>query len=361
MAGAVVRAPVMCPFDRFQQPGGRPLSRVSDGQTEISFFTQHVLCDGAGGTQFIGDWMRFYHNLVHCDEPQKGLKALDPKLLLKRSQLDLLSRQYLGQLWKQPLGIYGAAKFVGRQPIQLGANVQGLSDWNYQTQPLIISRWIAPAVSRKLKLRAQAAGVTVNSIFVAELFRTLHDQSPISIENHRRWLRVILPMSLRTFADRRMTSTNRATVVQIDRRPADFGRIDYLQAIDREIGIIRKWHLSKLFLLAMRSMSLVPGRLQRAARSDKCRGTIIFANLSEPFGRLGLPMENNDIRVGNLLLKTIDMAGPIRHRTPANFTFLKHLNRYRLSLHADPRVLTNQQVTELLDAFCDRMSTLVES
>jgi hypothetical protein len=146
--------------------------------------------------------------------------------------------------------------------------------------------------------------------------------------------------------------------VQVDRCIRDFRNPEALiRGLDWEIGVIRNWQLNKLFLLAIRGMSVVPGMLQRSASSTKCRGTAIFTNLSEPFGRLGLPLENDCVRVGNLLLQEFDFVGPIRRSTPVNLSVQKHLGRIRLSLHADPRLLKLDESMRFLELFAHRLET----
>ena len=342
-------------FDLYEEPAGRPQSRISDNKTQLGFYSQHTVCDGAGGAQFVADWMKYYHNLSTGNDIHAGFRKLHAADLVRRNRLDLLSRDYLKQIWKQPLGLYGATKFILRKPVEMCPEVRVAEAWDYNVQPQIVGRWFDESMTERLKDRANRESVMLNSLLVGELFKTLEAHRRRDTKHPGKWLRVILPMSLRTFADRRLPSANRATVVQVDRRAADFNRSDFYQSLDNEIALIRNAQLGKLFLLAIRGMSIVPGGLQRAARSDKCRGTVVFTNLSEPFGRLGLPKIDGNVQVGNMILKDYDMVGPIRHRMPINFNFVKHLTRFRLSLHSDPRVLSGTESAAILDDFYNRI------
>jgi len=167
-------------------------------------------------------------------------------------------------------------------------------------------------------------------------------------------------MSIRGFSDRRTPATNRAALVQVDRRERDLSDVLSLtRGLDREIGVIHNWHLHKMFLLAVRGISLIPGMLRRSAISRKCRGTAIFTNLSEPFGRLGLPRDDSGaVTVGNLKLVDFDFVGPIRWQTPLNLTVQKHLDRFRLSLHFDPRSISVADAEEFLFGYVGQLAAV---
>ncbi len=358
--GQLTDNPDLQPIDVYREPAWRVISKTDGNATEIWFYGHHAISDGAGGIQFAADWMKIYNNLINGNEPLAGLHRLDPEALRTRNQLDMLSRQYLRHIWKQPVGLYGASKFIFRRPSQLIVHDDVASPWDFQRQPRVLGLWLGEATTASLVDLSQEKGVMLNSLIIGHFFLHLDQWRRNSeIDNHRPWIRAILPMSIRGFSDRRITATNRASVVQVDRCARDFRDPESLvRGLDWEIGVIRNWQLNKLFLLAIRGMSVLPGMLHRSASSTKCRGTAIFTNLSEPFGRLGLRLEANCVRVGNLLLHEFDFVGPIRRGTPVNLSVQKHLGRIRLSLHADPRVLDLEQSMRFLELFARRLETI---
>lgn len=350
--------PALPPFDPLVDPTPGPVSRVAENRTSIAFTMQHAVCDGIGFVQFVSDWMKFYHNIVSGDVRYRRIRKLELEELVHRNRLGMLSRDYLEHLWKQPLGLFGATKFIFRRPAEIRPDVMQVPPWDYHRQPWIFADWFEESVSDGIRNRAKSEQVMLNTMLVGELFRILDEICQSNPANRSKWLRIILPMSIRTVADRRLPACNRTTVVQIDRSQRKFDDPQFYRGLDREIRIIREWHLGKLFLLAVRGMSAIPGQLQRAASNGKCRGTAVFANLSEPFGRLGLPVEHGRVRIGNLVLDDFDLIGPIRHRMPVYFMFLKHQSRFRLILHADPRVLEESEAQEIFSGFYNRIANL---
>lgn len=327
-----------------------------DGEfTTFMFEVSHSICDGLAAIQGIVEVLQTYHELVTKGESAVKLRKLNNDSLMARDVLGLKQYSYLKHLWKQPLGLYGAAKFIGRKPMELFSNSDSIENWNSETQPLIQGIWLDLEASQRLKEKANSMNVSANTIFFGELMKTLDSFRDRYAESKSPWVRVLLPMSVRKFADRRMSACNRTTIVQVDRKASDFTSSNFYDSLDREIKIIREWELSKLFLLSVRGMSLVPGMLQKAASTDKCRGTAVFANLAEPLRQLRVPSRQSEdvkeLEVGNLRLVDLDFVGPIRHRMPLNVSVQKHFGRYRISMHFDPRIIPEDVRKEILSAY----------
>ncbi len=332
----------------------RVIFRTGDDETEIWFQAAHALFDGLGAIQLITNWSNFYHQQIsqglQSSKKPKRLHRLDYALLTKRNCLGLLRRSYLINLWKQPIGLLGALKFINRRPAQAFSETSA-RPWNNETQPCVVSRWIDAGTTLGLNDQAKNLSVRLNSIFVGQLMKTLETFASQNPDRDSEWIRVVHPMSFRTMADRKMPACNRTTIVQIDRRKDDFDNEWFFKLLDREIAVIHNWELCKLFLLAIRAMSMFPRMMKRSVDSDKCRGTAVYANLGEPMGRLGFPVENEELKIGDLNLKDFDFVGPVRSKTPVNFSIQKHLTRYRISLHFDARLLDRAQADQLMDCY----------
>jgi hypothetical protein len=280
-------------------------------------------------------------------------------LLKKRNSLGVTKWSYLKHLWRQPIGLLGAVKFLSRRPTQLFDD-SDISCWISNRQPAVHGTWVESDTVEKLKLKAQSLQVSLNAILVGQLMKTLEHFASENPDRHSPWIRVMHPMSIRTIADRKMPACNRTTIVQIDRKSEEFNDDDFFKTLDFEIGVIQHWELGKLFLLAIRMFSIFPGWLKRSAQDQKCRGSAIFANLGEPLGRLGFPTSGDDIEIGDMTLIDFDMVGPIRSKTPVNFSIQKHLGRYRLSLHYDNRVLNQAKAGEVLEYYRSSLAILTQ-
>ena len=321
-------------------------------------YSYHAICDGVGGLQFLADWLKVYNNIHHGNPVEHRLRKFEPQLLLHRNRLGYLKKKFLSHLFKQPVGLYGACKFIFRRAENLTKNHSETADWNNKSQPFIVGRWLDKTASEKLIASALSKNVMLNALLLAHYFNHLHQwRMEKGSGDDKCWIRVIHPFNIRDYSDRRMTATNRAAIVQIDRRPGPQDEFwKFTEALDREIRIIDQWQLSKLFLLAIRGMSLVPGMLKRSATSNKSRGTSVFTNLSESLSRMGLPTDESGLSAGNLTLEEFDLVGPIRQGTPLNMTIQQHLGRIRISLHVDPRVLSRAEANLFIDSYATRLT-----
>ncbi len=323
-------------------------------RSEVVFAAHHALVDGLAGISFMRQWMQCYDNLCRGLRPDKGLPGLDFERYLKRGELGLLSWNYLKLLPLQAVGLFGATKFVLRKFYVLDKSISTVV--NSINSPGIIGKDIDTASCLRLRELAEQHAVSENSIVIATLFRIL-DGARISGRfkaSNSSWLRLILPMNVREFADRRIPCTNRTSLVQIDRRRCKEADIfELARNIAREIGIIANWKLDRIFLIALRIASVSGSLLRKVAQNEKPRGTAVFANLGEPLR----PNRHCDfVHVGGLVRESFDMSGPIRAGTPLNFSWQKHRaidGRFvgRVTLHFDQSVISEQDAHWLLEQF----------
>ena len=239
---------------------------VGQGQTMILAGIHHTLGDGGGGIQVLSDIFQAYDNLCADREWDFGLRKLDPSLLKRRGNLDLLTRRYLKHLWKQPIALFGMAKFLLRkfrefQPCER----TGEPATNF---PGIAGRWVSDADSQAIQAFADSSGIRVNSVAMAAVFYATQqwlDQSVGGVANvasdkHNDWIRMVLPISYRSKSDLRMPVTNKATIVQVDRNTDQMKDVkSFLHYLNREVEIVIGWQFDKIFLMVMGLIGSVAG------------------------------------------------------------------------------------------------------
>jgi hypothetical protein len=323
----------------------------------------HAYTDGPGGVIIIRDWLTIYHNLVLGRPATKGLGRLDFKKWRTRNRLGLSSWNYLKKLPLQPIAIFGAAKFVMRKFCYFGPNVdsddselRSTTDSNYGF-PGVVGRWIESKDLKKIDRRAEDYGVRPNSLLMLRLIRTvgswksLLENSGLTNVNdsfHSKWVRVILPISIRRLADRHLPAANKATIVQIDRTVEETeNERQACRMLDREIKIIVGFSLEKIFLIVIRLLSISPWLLKRLAKNRAPRGTVIFTNLGAPLRKT---RACDFSTIGNLELVDFDLLGPIRPGTPLNVAFQRHEDRARITLHYDRRVFSSEIAEKFVES-----------
>ena len=347
-------------LDVTQNAGVQLLFKVTEDIFEIWVQAHHATLDGGGGIQIANDWMIAYDNLFHERPVDEGLPKLNQELLRDRNNLGLKSKSYLKQLWKQPIGLLGATKFLFRRFGLLTNSIVHRSDPRHlhNRYPVIHGQWLSPETVLSLKNQGIKHKASLNAILMSHLFSTVHQWR--TEHQHGRpedWLRFLMPISIRGMWDRRLSAANRSSVVQIDRRPMDFARPDLMaQGLDFEIGLIRNWQLNKAFLIILRMMSGWNKWLKSSAKKKQYRGTLIFTNLGFPHSKNRRLIVDEEIKTGELKLKYFDWVGPLRRGLGVNFTVQQHFERLRISMHVDTRQIDFSDARELFDAYVSRLN-----
>ncbi|WP_157665124.1 hypothetical protein [Mariniblastus fucicola] len=345
----------------------------SNDDVTLIFAADHALADGAAAITFIRDWMLVYHNLVAENEIDRGLVKLDWQRWKSRSHLGLFRWSFLKFLPCQAIGLFGATKFIFRKFSTIEAADSTVSTSETRS-PGIIGSDVSPQLLAELNDRADRLGVSTNSLLMTALFRAMKrvrsslesGTSTRSFWSERKWIRLVLPISIRGVADRKLPCANRASLVQIERTFEQVANADAAaQTIDREVRIIMGFKLDHVFLIAIRMISVVPVALRFVARNQKSRGTAVFTNLGEPFRKT---RACNFREVGNLEVKDYDLCGPVRCGTPVNFswsTFRKRVGSEmqthgRISLHFDRAIVDDRTADMMQQAFAKELQDVAQ-
>ena len=349
--------PVAKDFDIEKSVANRFSFHVSNGKTYLQTQTHHALLDGLAGLLCVGDFLVRYARL-QTGEEVGNIRDLDPALLTRRGKLNLLNRDMIVKFPLQGVALFGATKFMLRsvEPIrklETQKSDQRLPD----AFPLMLTRLIEPGTNRRLKERAKKLNASLVELLLTEWFiAQIKWRQENGLHDDRDWMRVIVPMNIRTRQDLNQSACNRVSMIQLDRRLKDTQQYEKLIAgIKKELGVIRQWNLDRTFLLAIKMFSWIPGMLKRILHKDVCRATSVFSSLGNPFKQTRLPMENGKFRAGNLLLDHFELGVPVRSQTGVTMATSRYANRLQLTMHADPDVLNEEQANELFDAFISRL------
>ncbi len=344
------------PLDLQRTPGYQAKCYLGSGTTQVTMQVHHALTDGLGGLGFVRDWMLIYDNLFHGRPVDSGLGKIDRKLLSKRNQIGLASWGYLKNLWRQPIALFGVAKFIGRRFQTLSP--KDPASRQLANFPQAVSTTINRETVLSLKPKLTASRVTLNDFLLATLFATLRDFSTAT--NTRACWRVIVPISIRQRWERSMPVANRTTLVQLDRFAHETNNLLGLaQGIHFELGVIRSWMLDRMFLIAIRLMSVSNSWLVRNAGTGKPRATTLLTNLGKPFVRSGLPSSGGRVMVGDAIIVSAELLPPIRAHLPLSFSAVQYAGDLRITAHVDTRFLSLPDAELFLQKWRDQLLSLL--
>lgn len=349
---SLAQAPSLAPPDIRRDGGGIFWFVAAENECEVTLIGHHALTDGIGGLQVITEWVLEYDRIIGGKKSR--LPKLEPERLQRRGDLDLLRWKFLKKLPFQPVAFFGASKFLYRRFAPLVAQpLDAAQSAPLEAYPTILTQKLSAAQTKRLGEYAIEQECTVNDVLVSALFRAIAQWRLDQAQGTPRdWIRLLIPMSIRTMADRRLTACNRVSMVQIDRQPQqmdDWHRL--LSSVARELRVIRQWQLDRTMLLALRAVSIIPGQLRRMARRSPSRGTSLLTNLGDPFGRLDLARDASGISVGNLQCTGVEMIAPMLRGTPVTIAIAEFLGELTICMNYDPRIMSREKTQSLLDAY----------
>ena len=218
-------------------------------------------------------------------------------------------------------------------------------------EPRIVSAVLEPEDLRGLERRARAEGAMVNDLLIAAMITAVAQ----GVEDRGQgqddpWIRIGVPMSLRTKSDHVLPAANRVSMVFIDRQPAaSTDHEDLVAGIHDEMELIRSHALGHIFPLSLEVGRLLPGGLRRTTESPKAQSTAVLSNLGRCFHRSPLADGDDCIRIGDSQLDGWWMVPPVRPGTAFALATHETSGRRTLALQADPAAASEADAAALLE------------
>jgi hypothetical protein len=323
-------------------------------RSELVAHLCHACVDGLGAIQFLGDLLLAYTAAVCGPSAAPPMPPVDENLLPRRGKYGLTAERLLRLSPKLAIGLLGARKFAMRKAMPLLPHAPIPADSPLpEGYPATLVHTFSVAETAAMLAAARRQQVTLNDHLACGWFTAMNGwQRSRGLSDDDRWLRLMVPMSLRGADDREMPAANIMSTVFLDRRPAhvdDPGRL--LRGIHEEMALIKRNNLGLIFVLGLGVCRRMPGGIERMVHRQPSLATAILTNLNRPLEPLPLPREDAKIVAGNVVLQGCELFPAIRPGTCAAVGLLSYAGRLGLCLHYDARVLDLAQATDLLGRF----------
>jgi hypothetical protein len=349
------RAPQM---DLTVESGLRVHVFAGPDQSDVVLQVHHACCDGAGLDSFMNDLLILYASLRESGAAPWPLPAYDPQRLADRGRYGLTWLKLLGLLPRQLVGLQGAAQFLLRKPTPITPHIARPDhDEPPPGYPAGVHYRCTIEETTQLRVIARQQEATTNDVLARDLFLTLIQcRREWECDNKRDWLRMMVPMNLRSLDDRGLPAANVVSCVFLDRRDEDASDpARLLRSIHDEMQLIKRNRLGLTFLFSLRFCQWLPGGLKKAARNDKCTISCTFTNVGKMLQQSPLPVRDGNRLVGDLVLDDIQAIVPVRPYSCATFCTLQYAGRQAFDLHYDPGVVRADQAQRMMDLFVGRM------
>ena len=297
--------------------------------------------------------------LAYGNAPNRArLAELDPGKLAGRGRFGLTLRKLLRMAPKQLVGLLGARQFLMRKPAPLIPHRAGPNDSPLpKTYPAVVHYLFDREDTAGMRKAAMRQGVTSNDLLARDLFLAIAEwRMRQNIDDDGSWLRMMIPMNLRTADDRLMPAANMVSSVFLDRRGPDFADPDrLLRGIHEEMDLIKRLRLGFTFIFSTAICRRFLGGLEKKVRADKCTISCIFTNVGNLLAHVPLPRRDDCIVAGNVTLEDADFVAPLRPYSCVTIVVALYARKLGVTLHYDPRPLTEQQANDLLETYVRRI------
>jgi len=355
--------PVTRRQDLREEIGLRLFVVESPGSCDVTLQFHHACCDGGGMSVFGTDLLIAYALAATGTHSRRlQLPPLDPALLSRRGSYGLNFRKLLKLLPRHLGETRGVLHFFERTPSPLlPYRVSPDDDPPPPGFPATRTHTFTVAETASLYETARRLGVTINDLLARDIFLALGEwRARHGGGDDDAWLRMMVPVDLRSRGDRLLPAANMVGSVFLDRRSCDFADpAKLLSGIAGEMQDSKNHHLGLIFIYSLRAFGLLPGGLKRNARRDWCSVSSIFSNMGRVLRRLPLPKDNGRHVAGDATLELIEGVAPIRPYNCATFLSTEYAGRLTMTLHYDPRPLDPAQADDLTATLARRVRATV--
>jgi hypothetical protein len=344
----------------------RPEFRSLEVGRECSF-EYHVVVDSAGWSVFVNHSHvvsdgrgshKVFHELLLAYENQLGesrsLPPINSDALRRRNRYGLTFYKKIALLPVQAFGLFYALSLVRRDISPLIPNGNGQLDiFPPSGSPHVVSKNLSReefSAFRKAALRRKSS---LNTLCIA-LFHTAIGEwrADQNIGNESDWIRIAVPVNLRSKVDNKLPACNIISVVTIDRRAK--GLLDRERLIKRtneDMNLVKRGWLSLTFLFILWLHNLRPNGILRMSRRNACRTTAILSNIGHIYAHSPLMGKARKLRITGATLESIVSAVPLRPHTQVALLLALYGGEFNINLNYDARVMDKTQATRLLDYF----------
>jgi len=136
----------------------------------------------------------------------------------------------------------------------------------------------------------------------------------------------------------------------------------FLKDIRQETHLIKYWNLGMSYNGCLALAAKIPGLLAMAFSGHHCIATAVLSNLGNPVRHFhqGLPSVNGRVKAGNVVLRRITGAPPVRPKTHAVFMVIEYAGELTVCVRCDPKLFCSDDSKQLLALYIDLLKKTVE-
>ncbi len=319
-------------------------------RTDLVFQSHHTCTDGIGSFRFLEDMLISYAQNLDL-APNVMLPPLDLEQLRRRGKLVSSPWMWLKILGQQLTALPNICRFLTRTCEPLVEQPR----WaEYEGRPadfpLSLTRRLTETETAGLIATCGKHGITVNDLLATEFLRSL--RRSYAGDDSNPWLRICVPVNTRMIHADKLSAANAMSYTFLTRTLRDIeNRNELLASIHHEMATAKRTNGILTFALSLGLCQKVPGLLKRMCHRNQCMATGVIANLGQVFSKSPLADDRGQVILGDLVLDSVEVLSTWRPLTSVAIAAVTYAGRLTFTLHYDPRALSKEQATDIIDGF----------
>jgi len=313
----------------------------------------HAICDGAGFYLVLHEVLLRY-DAISRSQPAACSTPPSDTLPRYRSRYGLNTWKALALVPAQLMGLLISTTLLRRKVGTLNPNVE--TKLNHPLPPgapHLVSNYLSKSEYFDLRKAARESKFSLNDLCLAFFQSAIGKwRAEEGIDSPSDWIRISIPVNLRTKADKSLSACNAISIVSIDRKAHGLeNRKRLLRRAKEDMKFVKRGQLAFVYLIILWIRRIIPEGIRRMSHSDTCRTTAMFTNLGHIFTHSPLRQKDGKLHSGKATLVRMTSAAPYRPHSHATLLVSVYAGEFEISLHYDPRALTHAQAQSLVDHF----------
>jgi NRPS condensation-like uncharacterized protein len=333
-------------LDLTSETGLQVVVRASPTMARLFLYIHHVCCDGIGGIQLLGELLaRYGQKTAAPGERQPVFDDPRTELLLERENYDVgdaTVQRHRKSLRKTAGKI---SRLLLRKPVLLAPSAVAVPSSNAETaaSPAILEAVMSKTLHRSLRAAATGYGVSLNDFLIGQFLRHIRRwNSTRTPGRDRSWIRLSVPVSMRTRMHEQMPVANVVSYAFVTRRQQECDDMQaLLQSIHRQTSDVVFNREGIVCLKIFKALRKFPRGMKMFLGLKSCLSTAVLANIGDIRRRFSgrFPLSNGRWVAGNVLVKHLTGVAPVRPNTRAAVSIGEYAGDLSISLRTDATVI----------------------
>lgn len=349
-----------------EEAGIHVLVAAGEQQSQVVLYLHHACCDGLAALQLVGElFARYGQQTADPAGRRPEFERPDPSVLLLRDNYDVGDAAAIRQKRSLRRVIGKVSRLLLRKPVRIEAS-HGAEDGRAGATPAesaaIQSHTLSKSTYRALRAWSARQGVSVNDVFLREMILHVREWNLLAgVPLGKRWVRIAVPLSMRTSRHERMPAANVVSYALVTRNEHDCSHPEtLLQSIHQQTSDVLYNREGIVCLKLFRLLRRVRGAMSLFLSLKPVLSSAVLANVGDVRRRFSgrFPLQNGRWVAGNVVIENIHGVAPVRPNTRAAMSIGDYAGELSISLRTDRLVLTAEASERFLQGYLSRLMQL---